>query len=91
MSTFGWHPPHRRLITSGMLNTEKEHTMRVSAGGAGGAVGARLVPQLTAHGHQVTGTYRSPGNAGRVRALGAGPMMLGQQPACVWHRAAGGS
>ncbi len=65
--------------------------MRVFAGAASGAIGARLVPQLTVHGHKVIGAYRSPSNAGRVRALGAGPIALGQQPAGVWRRIAGGS
>jgi uncharacterized protein YbjT (DUF2867 family) len=64
--------------------------MRVFAGGASGAVGTRLVSQLTVHGHEVTGTYRSPREAGRVRALGAGPIALGQQPVRVWRRIAGG-
>ena len=66
--------------------------MRVFAGGASGAAGTRLVSQLTVHGHKVTGTYRSPRKAGRVReALGAEPIALGQQPARVWRRIAGGS
>jgi 2-alkyl-3-oxoalkanoate reductase len=50
--------------------------MRVLVVGASGAIGTRLVPQLTDHGHEVIGTYRSPGNAERVRALGAEPMQL---------------
>jgi uncharacterized protein YbjT (DUF2867 family) len=65
--------------------------MRVFAGGAGGAIGARLVPQLTVHGHTVTGTCRSPRNAGRVRAAAAEPIAVGQQPTGVWRRIAGGS
>jgi nucleoside-diphosphate-sugar epimerase len=44
--------------------------------GASGAIGTRLVPQLTGRGHEVIGTFRSPGNAGRVRALGAQPVAL---------------
>jgi hypothetical protein len=71
-----------------MSDTEKEHTMRVFAGWAGGAVGARLVPQLIEHGHKVTGTYGSPRNAERVRAFGAGPITLCQQPARAWRRIA---
>jgi uncharacterized protein YbjT (DUF2867 family) len=74
-----------------MSDTEKEHTMRVFARGASGAAGTRLVSQLTVHGHKVTGTYRSPRKAGRVRALGAEPIALGQQPARAWRRIAGGS
>jgi uncharacterized protein YbjT (DUF2867 family) len=67
--------------------------MRIFAGGASGAIGARLVPELIEHGHKVTGTgtCRSPRNAGRVRALGTEPIRPGQQPARVWRRAAGGS
>jgi 2-alkyl-3-oxoalkanoate reductase len=50
--------------------------MRVMVVGASGAVGTRLVPQLTNGGHEVIGTCRSPGNAERVRALGAQPVVL---------------
>jgi uncharacterized protein YbjT (DUF2867 family) len=65
--------------------------MRVFAGGASGAAGTRLVSQLTVHRHKVTGTCRSPRKARRVRALGAGPIALGQPPARVWRRIAGSS
>jgi len=50
--------------------------MRVLVVGASGAIGTRLVPRLIERGHQVTGTFRSPGNADRVRALGAEPVAL---------------
>jgi 2-alkyl-3-oxoalkanoate reductase len=50
--------------------------MRVVVAGASGAIGTRLVPQLIQAGHDVIGTYRSEGNAGRVRALGAEPVAL---------------
>jgi nucleoside-diphosphate-sugar epimerase len=50
--------------------------MRVFVAGASGAIGTRLVPQLIEHGHEVIGTFRSPGNAERVRALGAEPLAL---------------
>jgi 2-alkyl-3-oxoalkanoate reductase len=50
--------------------------MRVLVVGASGAIGARLVPQLVDRGHEVIGTFRSAGNAGRVRALGAEPIAL---------------
>jgi 2-alkyl-3-oxoalkanoate reductase len=50
--------------------------MRVFVAGASGAIGARLVPQLIARGHEVTGSYRSAGSADRVRALGAEPVAL---------------
>jgi nucleoside-diphosphate-sugar epimerase len=45
--------------------------MRVLVVGAGGAIGARLVPQLVARGHEVVATSRSEEKAGRLRALGA--------------------
>ena len=50
--------------------------MRVFVAGASGAIGTRLVPQLIDRGHEVIGTSRSPGNAERVRALGAEPIAL---------------
>ena len=50
--------------------------MRVFVVGASGAIGTRLVPQLIDRGHEVIGTSRSPGNADRVRALGAEPIVL---------------
>src|SRR5918994_1902777 len=50
--------------------------MRVFVVGASGAIGTRLVPQLIDAGHEVIGTVRSPGNAERVRALGAQPIAL---------------
>ena len=50
--------------------------MRVFVAGASGAIGSRLVPQLIDRGHEVIGTSRSPGNADRVRALGAEAMAL---------------
>ncbi len=50
--------------------------MRVLVAGASGAIGTRLVPQLIAAGHEVIGTHKSAGNAGRVRALGAEPVEL---------------
>ena len=50
--------------------------MRVFVVGASGAIGTRLVPQLIARGHEVIGTFRSPGNAERIQALGAKPIVL---------------
>ncbi len=50
--------------------------MRVFVAGASGAIGTRLVPRLIAHGHEVIGTFRSAGNAQRLRALGAEPVGL---------------
>ena len=50
--------------------------MRVFVAGASGAIGTRLVPQLIARGHEVVGTFRTPGHDERIRALGAEPVEL---------------
>jgi nucleoside-diphosphate-sugar epimerase len=50
--------------------------MRIFVAGATGALGSRLVTQLTARGHEVLGTFRSSGGAEKVRALGAEPVRL---------------
>jgi nucleoside-diphosphate-sugar epimerase len=50
--------------------------MRVFVAGASGAIGTRLVPQLISQGHEVIGTFRSPGGAERLRGLGAEPVAL---------------
>ena len=50
--------------------------MRVFLAGASGAIGTRLVTQLIDRGHEVIGTFTSPGGAERVRALGAEPLQL---------------
>jgi nucleoside-diphosphate-sugar epimerase len=51
--------------------------MRVFVAGASGAIGTRLVPQLIARGHEVTGTFTSsPEKAERIRGLGAGAVPL---------------
>ena len=50
--------------------------MRVFVAGASGAIGTRLVPQLIDRGHEVIGTFRSPGNGERIRALGAEPIAV---------------
>jgi nucleoside-diphosphate-sugar epimerase len=50
--------------------------MRVFVAGASGVIGTRLVPQLIDRGHEVIGTFNSPGNAERVRALGVEPIAL---------------
>jgi 2-alkyl-3-oxoalkanoate reductase len=50
--------------------------MRVLVVGASGVIGAHLVPQLRRRGHQVVGTCHSAGKAGRLRALGAEPVLL---------------
>jgi 2-alkyl-3-oxoalkanoate reductase len=50
--------------------------MRVFVVGASGAIGTRLVPQLIDRGHEVIATFRSPGNAERLRRLGVEPIAL---------------
>jgi 2-alkyl-3-oxoalkanoate reductase len=50
--------------------------MRIFIAGASGAIGSRLVSQLVERGHEVVGSYRSPGNAERVRARGAEAVAL---------------
>jgi 2-alkyl-3-oxoalkanoate reductase len=50
--------------------------MRVLVVGASGAIGTRLIPQLADRGHEVIGSSRSPAKAGRLRALGAEPIVL---------------
>ena len=62
--------------------------MQIFAGRTSGVVGARSVPQLISHGHQVIRNYRSPG---RIGAIGAEPSVLIQPPARVWRRIAGRS
>jgi 2-alkyl-3-oxoalkanoate reductase len=82
------------------VTNEKEHMMRVFVAGASGAIGARLVPQLIDRGHEVIGSFRSPANATRVRALGAKPValdlldagavrkaVLGAEPEAIIHQA----
>ena len=50
--------------------------MRIFVAGASGVIGTRVVAQLVDRGHEVVGTYASPGNAERVRAQGATPVAL---------------
>jgi nucleoside-diphosphate-sugar epimerase len=50
--------------------------MRVLVVGGSGAIGRQLVPQLADRGHEVIASSRSAGNAGRLRALGAEPIVL---------------
>jgi 2-alkyl-3-oxoalkanoate reductase len=50
--------------------------MRVFVVGASGAIGTRLVPELIDRGHEVTGTFHTPGGSAAVRALGAEPIVL---------------
>jgi nucleoside-diphosphate-sugar epimerase len=50
--------------------------MRVLVVGGSGAIGCRLLPQLTNQGHHVTATSRSASRADRLRSLGAEPLRL---------------
>ena len=50
--------------------------MRVFVAGASGAIGVPLVSQLIDRGHEVTGTFRSPGKEARLRAAGAAAVAL---------------
>jgi nucleoside-diphosphate-sugar epimerase len=50
--------------------------MRIFLAGAAGAIGSRLVPQLVAHGHQVTASTRNPDKVDRLRSLGAEPVVV---------------
>ena len=58
--------------------------MRVFVAGGTGVIGRRLVPQLVAHGHQVTATTTSAGKLGLLEQLGAeGIVMDGLDAASV--------
>jgi nucleoside-diphosphate-sugar epimerase len=48
--------------------------MKVLIAGAGGAVGARLIPKLIEAGHDVVALTRTEGKAGALRDLGAEPV-----------------
>jgi nucleoside-diphosphate-sugar epimerase len=50
--------------------------MKVFLAGASGALGKRLVPQLTERGHTVVGTTRSDDKAGLLWDLGAKPLVV---------------
>jgi nucleoside-diphosphate-sugar epimerase len=49
---------------------------KVFVAGATGVVGRRLVPMLVAGGYEVTGSTRSPEKEGRLRDVGATPVVL---------------
>jgi nucleoside-diphosphate-sugar epimerase len=49
--------------------------MRVFVAGGTGVVGRSLIPMLTAAGHQVTATTRTPGKTAQLRSLGAEPVV----------------
>lgn len=50
--------------------------MRVFVAGAAGVMGRHLIPLLTAEGHTVTGTTRSPANAEKIERQGATAMIV---------------
>jgi nucleoside-diphosphate-sugar epimerase len=50
--------------------------MHIFVAGASGALGSRLVLQLIAAGHVVTGSHSAPASAGLLRALGATPIRV---------------
>jgi nucleoside-diphosphate-sugar epimerase len=50
--------------------------MRIFVAGATGAVGKRLVPLLTANGHEVVGTTRSADRTRAIEAMGAEPAIV---------------
>jgi uncharacterized protein YbjT (DUF2867 family) len=49
--------------------------MRIFLAGASGVIGIRLLPLLVADGHRVAAMTRSPEKAGRLRGLGAEPVV----------------
>ena len=61
--------------------------MRVFVVGASGAIGRRLVPQLVERGHEVVGAFRNPEHVGRVRSMGAKPVVLDLLDAAAVHKA----
>jgi 2-alkyl-3-oxoalkanoate reductase len=50
--------------------------MRILVAGASGAVGAHLIPMLTARGHTVAGTTRTAAKGERLQAVGATPLVV---------------
>jgi uncharacterized protein YbjT (DUF2867 family) len=49
--------------------------MRIFLAGASGVIGIRLLPLLVADGHRVAAMTRSPEKSGRLRSLGAEPVV----------------
>jgi nucleoside-diphosphate-sugar epimerase len=73
--------------------------VRIFVAGATGLIGIRLVPLLVEAGHEVAGMTRSPDKAGRLRDLGAEPVICdvfdaealaeavaAYGPDCVFHQ-----
>jgi len=67
---------HLPSIAYWKCERKEEPAMRVFIAGGSGAVGKRLVPLLTASGHQVIATTRTPSKRNELRALGAEPVLL---------------
>lgn len=61
--------------------------MRVFLAGGTGVIGRHLIPLLTADGHQVTATTRSPGRVARLRSLGAEPAVVDGLDRAAVHEA----
>ncbi|MGQ0445165.1 MAG: NAD-dependent epimerase/dehydratase family protein [Beijerinckiaceae bacterium] len=60
--------------------------MKIFVAGATGALGRKLVPLLTAAGHEVAGLTRSPAKANLLRSMGAEPVVAGAlDPAAVMN------
>jgi len=49
--------------------------MRVFLAGGSGVIGMRLIPMLSAAGHDIAGMTRTPGKANRLLTLGAWPVV----------------
>jgi 2-alkyl-3-oxoalkanoate reductase len=65
--------------------------MRVMVFGASGAIGSRLARQLVEAGHEVIGTFTSPGKAEMVRVLGAQPVAVDLLDSSAVHKAVTGA
>jgi 2-alkyl-3-oxoalkanoate reductase len=63
--------------------------MRVFVAGATGGIGSRLVPQLVARGHEVTGTTTRPGGIEPLRAAGAEAVVVDGLDAAAVREAVG--
>jgi 2-alkyl-3-oxoalkanoate reductase len=59
----------------GLTETDEGDAMRVLIAGASGALGAQLVPQLVAGGHEVVGMTRTVSKQEALAALGARPVV----------------
>jgi nucleoside-diphosphate-sugar epimerase len=57
------------------MTPTKRAGLKVFVAGATGALGSQLIPQLIEAGHEVIGMTRTESKAGRVRALGAVPVI----------------